>query len=98
MGTRTPPEVPEEGTLAELLHRLGDVPLERIRRRPAPGTATEEDVVRARDSIEKRLCELVEETLVEKPRGTRESLLAGIILHWLWNFLDKKKTSWDYMT
>src|SRR3954453_18588796 len=91
MATHTPPEAPEEGTLAELLYRLGDVPLERIRRRPAPGTATEEDVVRARDTGERRLCELVEGVLVEKPMGTREGLLAGIILHWLWTFLEKEK-------
>ena len=73
MATRTPAEAPEEGTLAELLHRLGDVPLDRIRLRPPPGTATEEDVLRARDSVQKRLCELVERVLVEKAMGTRES-------------------------
>ena len=33
-------------TLAELVERLGGVPLERIRFRPYPGTATEEDVIR----------------------------------------------------
>ena len=31
---------PEE-SLAELVHDLGDIPLERIRLKPAPGTATE---------------------------------------------------------
>jgi hypothetical protein len=32
-------------TLADLLTRLGDIPLERIRFRPAPETATEKDVI-----------------------------------------------------
>ena len=89
MATHTPTEAPEEGTLAELLYRLGDVPLERIRMRPAPGTAREQDVLRARDSVEKRLCELVEGVLVEKAMGTRESLLAGLILYTFWDFLKK---------
>ena len=57
MATHTPTEAPEEGTLAELLYRLGDVPLERIRMRPAPGTAREEDVIEALEAADKRLCE-----------------------------------------
>ena len=32
---------PRFDTFAELLHRLGDVPLERIRMEAPPGTATE---------------------------------------------------------
>src|SRR2546421_11130799 len=87
MATHTPIETVEGETLADLLHSLGDVPLERIRRRPPPGAATEEDVVRARDSVEKRLCELVEGVLVEKALGTRKGLLAGLILHSFWHFL-----------
>ncbi|MBI1899585.1 MAG: hypothetical protein HYS13_00545, partial [Planctomycetia bacterium] len=39
-------------TLADLLDRLGNVPLERIRFRPAPGTATEADVLAAEGSID----------------------------------------------
>jgi Uma2 family endonuclease len=89
MTTRTPVEVPEEGTLAELLYRLGDVPPERIRMRPAPGTAREQDVIKALEAADKRLYELVDGVLVEKAMGTREALLAGIILHWLWDFLEQ---------
>ena len=33
-------------TLAQLVERLGRIPLERIRLHPYPGTATEEDVLR----------------------------------------------------
>src|SRR5262245_49941208 len=89
MTTRTPTEAPEEGTLAELLHRLGDVPLERIRRRPAPGTAREQDVIEALEAADKRLYELVDGVLVEKTMGTRESLLAVLILQRLTNYLDR---------
>jgi Uma2 family endonuclease len=65
----------EARTLAEALHRLGDIPLERIRFRPAPGTATKADVLREarKDGY---YCELVDGILVEKPVGLRESLLA----------------------
>jgi Uma2 family endonuclease len=62
-------------TLADLLRRLGGVPLDRIRFRPYPGTATVQDVI----DIEERegvLCELVEGVLVEKPVGYNESALA----------------------
>ena len=69
-------------TLAELVERLGGVPLERIRFRPYPGTATEEDVIRI-EAQENRLCELIEGVLVEKPMGFRESLLAVAQCHLL---------------
>ena len=62
-------------SLAELVHRLGDIPLERIPAVPHPGSATEEDVFR-RPGGEKRLYELVDGVLVEKPMGYYESLLA----------------------
>jgi Uma2 family endonuclease len=65
-------------TLADLWERLGRVPLERIRLHPAPGTATEDDVIRV-DEHENRLCELVEGTLVEKPMGAEESNVAWLI-------------------
>lgn len=62
-------------TLADLVERLGNVPLDRIWCQPPPGTATVEDVIRI-EAHENRLCELVEGVLVEKPLGFRESLLA----------------------
>jgi Uma2 family endonuclease len=77
------------GTLAELLHRIGDVSPERIRVPPAPGTATEDDVVAAVDGPEKRLCELVDGVLVEKVMGTREAVLGGLIGHFLWAYLEE---------
>ena len=80
-----PPE-----TLADLLDRLGNIPPERIRFHPYPGTATEKDVLAARDSADKRLCELIDGVLVEKAMSTREALLAGLILHLMWDFLEKE--------
>ncbi len=67
---------PEIETVADLMHRRGDIPLERIIVRPPPGTATEKDVLKALEAPRKRLCELVDGVLVEKPRGATESLLA----------------------
>ena len=62
-------------TVADLVSRLGGIPLDRIRLRPSPGTALESDVLRI-EAEENRLCELVDGVLVEKPMGYRESLLA----------------------
>lgn len=70
-------------TLADVHDRLGNVPLDRILWTPRPGTATEEDVIRYVDREPKRLVELVDGILVEKPMGNREALFAmtfGIIL------------------
>jgi Uma2 family endonuclease len=71
-------------TLADLLKRLGGIPLERIWFRPAPGTATEKDVIEA-ENRENRLCELVDGTLVEKAVGFDESRVAfqlGLLIGW----------------
>jgi Uma2 family endonuclease len=67
-------------TLADLQQRLGGIPLERIWFHPAPGTATEKDVIAA-EARENRLCELVDGTLVEKARGFEESRVAGELLY-----------------
>lgn len=62
-------------TLADLMAYLGHIDLQRIRLHPAPGTATEQDVVTIHQR-EKRLCELVEGVLVEKAMGFQEACLA----------------------
>ena len=67
--------VVQEQTLADVLQQLGGISPRRIRFRPAPGTATEEDVVSIRDR-ERRLFELVDGVLVEKVMGYWESVLA----------------------
>lgn len=79
---------PRVTTLADLLAQLGNVPPERIRLHPAPGTATEADVL-VRPGGEKRLCELVDGVLVDKPRGYYESLLAALLIGFLRRFLDE---------
>jgi Uma2 family endonuclease len=80
-------ESPDIETLADLHERLGRVPLHRIRCRPAPGTATEADVL-VYPRGEKRLYELVDGVLVEKPMGYYESLLAAWLIRFLGSFLD----------
>jgi Uma2 family endonuclease len=74
-------------TLAELLHRLGDIPLERIRFRPHPGTATEQDAIEA-EARTGRPCELVDGVLVEKAMGYYESRLVVILSYFLESFLE----------
>lgn len=61
-------------TLADLLQRLGGVPLERILFQPSPGTATPRDVLDIQQREGKR-CELVAGVLVEKACGFREAAL-----------------------
>jgi Uma2 family endonuclease len=63
-------------TLAELMDRLGNVPLDRVRLHPLPGTATVADVLRLCDREPKRLCELIDGVLVEKVMGHEEARLA----------------------
>jgi Uma2 family endonuclease len=83
MATTTPSHV---ASLADLLGRLGNVPLDRIRVRPAPGTATEDDLIAG---CEDRLCELVDGVLVDKPVGFHESLLATLVIRLIGRFLDE---------
>jgi len=65
-------------TAVDLVERFGAVPLDRIRHDPAPGSATESDVVEIRDR-EDRLYELVDGTLLEKTVGTYEAYLALLL-------------------
>lgn len=77
---------PSIKTLADLLNRLGDVPLDRIRFRPSIGGATVQDVI----DIERKegmLCELVEGVLVEKAMGFTESALAVFVASLLNSFV-----------
>jgi Uma2 family endonuclease len=79
MATAPPTFAPDEN-LAALLDRLGHVPPERIRLRPPLGTATEADVLAALEGPRKRICELIDGVLVEKPMGYTESLLATFLI------------------
>ena len=77
-------------TLADLLARLGNVPPDRIRFHPPPGTATIQDVIRIHDH-EDRLCELVEGVLLEKVLGYNESRLATVLITLLQMFVLPRK-------
>jgi Uma2 family endonuclease len=83
-------DAPELETLADLQHHLGDIPAWRIRLKPAPGTATEADVI-AIHAREKRLYELIDGVLVEKGMGFRESLLAASLIVFLDRFVRPRK-------
>ncbi len=74
-------------TVADVQARVGGIPLDRIRTYPAPGTATEADVLEA-EAHSDRICELVDGILVEKPMGSYESLLAVRIIHALCSYLE----------
>jgi Uma2 family endonuclease len=76
-------------TVADLLHQLGDIPAERVLWNPLPGTATEADVIRYVDGDHKRLVELVDGTLVEKPMGYYEGRVGGLIFHFFEDFLEE---------
>jgi Uma2 family endonuclease len=73
-------------TVSDLLHQLGDIPPERVRLQPPPGTATETDVVAVHDR-EDRLCELVDGVLVEKTMRYYESYIAATLSRLIGNFV-----------
>jgi Uma2 family endonuclease len=79
---------PEIKTLADLRRRLGGIPLDRIWFHPAPGTATEKDVLEA-ERRENRLCELVDGTLVEKAVGFEEARIAMELAYLIKAYLEK---------
>ena len=81
-----PPSAPPWLTMGELLKRLGGVSPDRVRLRPLPGTATEEDLL-AIHAREDKLYELVDGVLVEKIMGTVESYLTCDLIYLLKAFL-----------
>jgi len=70
----------------EFLHSIGDVPMSRVVWDPWPGTATEEDLLILVER-DQRPCELIDGTLVEKPMGYFESLIAVRLISALCNFV-----------
>jgi Uma2 family endonuclease len=74
----------------EFLHSIGDVPMSRVIFTPLPGTATEQDLLRFVEK-DKRLCELIDGTLVEKPVGFEESQIAINLGTALSNFVKPRK-------
>ncbi|HJT31570.1 MAG TPA: Uma2 family endonuclease [Pirellulales bacterium] len=81
---------PASLTIHDLAELFGDMPAWRIRNVPAPGTATEDDVVEIEER-EDRLCELVDGVLVEKTVGYDESCLTVALAALLHNFVKAHK-------
>ncbi len=77
-------------TVADLLERLGGVPPSRVRVDPPLGIATEQHVIGFREQ-KRRLFELVDGVLVEKPVGVYESIVAGVLIQLLRNSLSGKR-------
>jgi Uma2 family endonuclease len=65
-------------TLADAFTAAREVPLDRIRMHPQPGTATERDLLEWNDQ-KRGLCELINGILVEKTAGLYEAVIAGHI-------------------
>jgi Uma2 family endonuclease len=86
--SKTKPTPPAFDLFSELWDSLGRIPPERIRMRPAPGTATEEDVIAA-ESRYNRLCELIDGTLVEKTVGWHESRVGSLLSRFLDTFAEE---------
>ena len=87
IATQTAPQtaIAKPPNLSDLVERLGGFSLSRILSVPAPGTATEADVLEAERRYN-RLYELVDGALVEKGMGFAESLLACALIHILRTF------------
>jgi Uma2 family endonuclease len=81
---------PSDWTVADLLTQLGDIPPNRIRLVPTPGTATEEDLLDLLANHD-HICELVDGVLVEKTMGFFESRLAVAIIVALEIYVSKHK-------
>ena len=88
--TRRKPATQPAETVADLLKRLGDIPASRVRLHPTPGTATEADLIAFNDR-KQGLCELVDGTLVEKPVGFEEAVIAITLARHLGNFVAPRK-------
>jgi Uma2 family endonuclease len=82
----TTPEA--DWTVADLLDRFGPILFRRIRQAPAPGTATEQDVIDIHDR-ERRLYELVDGVLLEKAMRLQESFLALWMARIVGEFADR---------
>jgi Uma2 family endonuclease len=78
----------EVWTAVSLAASFGAIPLDRVWTSPAPGEATEDDVVEICEHRD-RLCELIDGVLVEKTVGYFESWLAIRLIRFLANFVEE---------
>ncbi len=77
-------------TVADRIAELGNIPADRIRLSPPPGSATVDDLTHA-NSHSSPLCELVDQTLVEKAMGFEASVVALTIASILRTFVSPRK-------
>ena len=84
--TTTTAAFPSHWSFADLQQHLGGIPGERIRIRPEPGQATEDDLIRVNDR-KTAICELVDGVLVEKAMGSFESQIAMLIGFYFHSYL-----------
>lgn len=73
-------------TLADLAATFGAIPIGRVRMTPAPGTATEADMLAA-NAGDAPGCELIDGTLVEKAVSFKSSKVAASLSGFLFIFL-----------
>lgn len=85
------PIAPRAGeTLQDLLDQLGDVPPDRVRMHPFPGTASQRDLLNPENKQPGGVLELVDGVLVEKPVGWTESRLATVLAGEIHAYLKKR--------
>ncbi len=75
-------------TMGDLLEQLGGIAPHRIRLQPAPGKATEQDLIALHNRSD-RLFELVDGVLVEKIVSYTESAVACVVIRHLGNFVEE---------
>ena len=76
-------------SVADLVERLGGIPAHRIRLNPAPGTATEQDLIRINEQKDGGLFELIDGVLAGKAVASFESRVAAVLIRLIGNFLVK---------
>lgn len=92
--TAVPPAAPPAApvprkSLADLLRELGDIPADRVRLYPYPGTATEADAEWGNGRG--GLCELIRGTLVDKPMSVRAEYVGTVLLCLMMNFVGPRR-------
>lgn len=79
----------EPATIEQLMFRLGSVSYSRLPARPAPGSATEADLLSYRRDGEEWPCELVEGVLVEQPCSFQKALLSATLIQVLGTYVEE---------
>lgn len=77
-------------SLGDRLTELGGIAADRVRNVPPIGSATIRDLINANDH-QRPLCELIDQTLVEKTMGFESSVVAGAILAVLRQFATPRR-------